>query len=104
MIVSPGSTVNITWSFKNDSSQVIARGWYFTRSDSSINWKLLASIFRDGQPEIENSGLSGISLVKPSTLLLENVNQTYDGTYRFVLSAHVGSGTSDVVVFVASKF
>ena len=102
--VLPGSTVNITWSFNDDVSQVSARGWYFTSSNSSINWKRLASIIDDGKPRIDNSGLSGVSIIKPATLLLKNVNQTYDGTYRFVFSAIANFGTSDVVVFIAGKF
>ena len=103
MTVLPGSTVNITWSFNDDVSQVSSRVWYFTSSDGSFVNTLLASIFRDGQPQIEDSGLSGVSILKPATLLLENVNQTYDGTYRFDLSGRDG-GRSAVVVFIASTF
>ena len=55
MIVSPGSTVNITWSFKDDVTQGNARAWYFTRSDSSIDWKLLASKIDDKNPAIRDS-------------------------------------------------
>ena len=55
MIVSPGSTVNITWSFKDDVTQGNARAWYFTRSDSSIDWKLLASRIDDKNPAIRDS-------------------------------------------------
>ena len=103
MIVSSGSTVNITWSFRDDVAQVNARGWYFTRSDSSIDWKLLASIIDDKNPTIRDSGLCGVSIEKPATLLLKNVNQTYGGRYRFVLSAFLSYSRSDVVVFIASK-
>ena len=100
----PGSTVNITWSFSNHLSQVIYRVWYFTSSDGSFVDKRLAVIIFDGQPQIDNTGLSGVSIVKPATLLLKNVNQTYDGTYRFELSAPGGGSTFEVVVFIASKF
>ena len=103
MTVLSGSTVNITWSFNDDVAQLLARAWYFTSSDSSFVDEPLASIFRDGQPQIDNSGLSGVSIVKPATLLLKNVNQTYNGTYRFDLSGRGGSGSSQVVVFIASK-
>ena len=99
----PGENVNIKWSFSDDVSKVLSRAWYFTSSDGSFVNTLLASIFRDGQPQIQDSGLSGVSIVKPATLLLKNVNQSYDGTYRFDLSGRDG-GSARVVVFIASTF
>ena len=102
MTVLPGDNVTITWLFSDDVSQVSSRVWYFTSSDSSFVNKRLARIFDDENPRIFNIGLSGVSIVKPATLLLKNVNQTYDGTYRFDLSGPVG-GRSEVVVFIASK-
>ena len=105
MTVLPGENVTITWSFRDDVARLVSRAWYFTSSDGSFaNNKLLASIFRDGQPQIDSSGLSGVSIVKPATLRLKNVNQTYDGTYRFELSGPGGGGSSKVVVYIASKF
>ena len=104
MTVLPGENVNITWSFSDDVSKVLARVWYFTSSDDSFVNERLAIILLDGQPQIDLSGLSGVSIVKPATLLLKNVNETYDGTYRFDLSAPGGSGSSSrVVVSIASK-
>ena len=103
MTVLPGSTVNIAWSFSDDVSQLVSRAWYFTSSDGSFANTLLAIIIRDGQPQIEESGLSKVSIVKPASLLLKNVNQTYDGTYRFDLSGPGGGGSSKVVVYIASK-
>ena len=102
--VLPGENVNIKWSFNDDVSQVISRAWYFTSSDGSFVDKRLARIIDDENPQIFNSGLSGVSIVKPATLLLKNVNQTYDGTYRFALSAPGGGSPFEVVVFIASKF
>ena len=96
--------MNIKWSFNDDVSQVLSRVWSFTSSDGSFVNKRLAVIIFDGQPQIEDSGLSGVSIVKPATLLLKNVNQTYNGTYRFDLSGRDGSGSSQVVVIIASKF
>ena len=104
MTVLPGSTVNIAWSFNDDVSKVLFRAWYFTSSDGSFVNTLLASIILDGQPQIEDSGLSGAVIVKPATLLLKNVNQTYDGTYRFDLLGPGGGGSAWVVVSIASKF
>ena len=77
------------------------REWRFTSSDGSSLNKRLARIIDDDDPEYFNSGLSGVSIVKPATLVLNNVNQTYDGTYGFLLSAPVGGGSSKVVVFIA---
>ena len=104
MTVLPGSTVNIAWSFNVDISQVLFRAWRFTSSDGKFVGKHLASIIHHGQPQIEDSGLSGVSIIKPATLLLKNVNQTYDGTYRFDLSGPGGGGSARVVVSIASKF
>ena len=104
MTVLPGSTVNITWSINDDISRVSFREWHFTSSDGLFVRKPLASIIRDSQPQIDNSDLSGVSIVKPATLLLKNVNQTYDGTYRFDLLGPGGGRSARVVVFIASKF
>ena len=104
MIVLPGSTVTITWSFKVTLSDVSFREWRFTSSDGLFVRKPLASIVRDEAPLVEDSGLSGVSIIKPATLLLKNVNQTYDGTYRFDLSGPGGGGSARVVVSIASKF
>ena len=103
MTVLPGENMTITWSFSDDVARLVARSWYFTSSDGSFDERL-AVILLNGQPQIFNIGLSGVSIVKPATLLLENVNQTYDGTYRFDLSGPGGGETSRVVVIIASKF
>ena len=102
MTVLPGSTVNITWTFKDKLSDVSFPEWRFTSSNGSFKGKVLATIHR-GTLQIEDSGLSGVSVVEPATLLLRNVNQTYDGTYRFVLFSRFCVGSSEVVVFIASK-
>jgi hypothetical protein len=41
---------------------------------------------------------------KPATLVLKNVNLTYEGTYQFNLAPAVGVGTSEVDVFITGKF
>jgi hypothetical protein len=104
LIFLPGSTVNITWSFSNNISTVLSRAWYFTSSDGSFSAKRLAIITKNEEPKIDESGLSGVTIVKPATLILKNVNQSYDGTYQFFLLALRNSGTFDVRVFIASKF
>ena len=96
--------MNIKWSFSDDVSQVSLREWRFTSSDGSFVNERLARIIDDDPPQIFNIGLSGVSIVKPATLLLKNVNQTYDGTYQFQLSAPGGGSPFEVVVSIASKF
>ena len=99
-----GSTANITWSFDDEISKVSFRAWYFTSSDGSISGEILGSIVGDGNfVPSQASILSGVTIVKPASLILENVNQTYNGTYRFDLTAPVG-GRSEVGVFIASKY
>ena len=99
-----GSTANITWSFDDKVSTVSFRAWFFTSSDGSIVGKRLGRINDEDKLRIDgNSGLSGVKIIKPATLILENVNQTYNGTYVFDLTAPNG-GRSKVVVFIASKF
>ena len=104
LIFVPGLTANITWSFDDKISTVSFRAWFFTSSDGSINAKRLGRINDEDKLRIDgNSGLSGVKIIKPATLILENVNQTYSGTYQFDLTAPVG-GRSKVIVFIASKF
>ena len=99
-----GSTANITWSFNDEIFYVNSRAWYFTSSDGSIDGKRLGRILGDMAIEVDKaSGLSGVKIEKPASLILENVNLTYNGIYRFVLSARVAD-RSEVVVFIASKF
>jgi hypothetical protein len=45
--------------------------------------------------------LPGISITKPATLVLNNVNQSYDGTYRFTLVATESVSEFDVRVLIA---
>ena len=80
-----------------------SRIWRFTSTDGSFNLKRLARIIDNDEPRIFESGLSGVTIVKPATLILKNVNQSFDGTYQFELTTPNG-GISDVRVFIASKF
>ena len=82
---------------------MFVRLWRFTSTDGLFNTKRLARIIDDEEPRIYESGLSGVTIVKPATLILKNVNQTYNGIYQFSLAAYSG-GDSYVVVFIASKF
>ena len=101
----PGSTAKIQWTFGNNINTVQSRIWFFTGSDSSES--LIARIFLDDPPrEIQNNTLPGVTIEKPATLVLNNVDKRYNGKYRFQLSgasARAG-GNFHVVVFIAGKF
>ena len=98
----PGSTGNLTWTFDDDVSTLILRAWFFTRSGGSTSERL-ATIADDDNRKIRHSSLSGVEIIKPATLLLKNVNQSYDGVYRFQLDGSGPSVSISVRVFIASK-
>ena len=93
----PGSTGNITWGFDNNGSSLHYRAWHFTRSGSTSK-EILAEIYDDNDdPKIRSSSLSGIEIEKPATLILKNVDQSYNGVYQFI----VHGSTVGVRVFIA---
>ena len=96
----PGSTVKIVWFFTDDISSLIFRSWIFTPSDGRPLVRL-ARIVDDGDVHVLTSSYE-VAVEKPATLVLKNVNVTYNGTYEFSLSA-VSVGTSEVVVYIAGK-
>lgn len=88
------------WTFDDEISTVLGRAWSFSSSDGSLFNQRIASISNNEDPVITpNSGLSGVGIEKPATLILENVNKTYNGTYTFALLG----ASSNVVVIIASK-
>ena len=99
----PGTTAKIKWSFDARISKVIFRAWYFTSSDSAAE-EVIAYIRRDFDIEIVNSSLPGVAIEKPATLVLENVDSSYNGTYGFQIAASGEQGSIfEVAVFIASK-
>ena len=98
----PGSSENITWTFDDKISQVTYRTWFF-RSSDGLRFGTLGVIAQDTEPNIPQNVLSGVNIIKPATLVLNNVNHSYDGTYTFTL-ATTESFTSNVIVFIASKY
>ena len=106
MIVSPGTDVEIAWTFDAPLEHVRLRWWRFFP-----NCDILATIFNDDSMEIRNNTFSGIEIKKPATLILKNVDYRYNGTYRFHLTTQPTNDrnqrkneTSDVAVLVAGKF
>jgi hypothetical protein len=103
-IILHGSTGNLTWKLNDiDISTLTSRAWYFTRSHQSTKERL-ATIRDDGNPKIRQSSLSGVEIVKPATLLLKNVNQSYDGVYQFSLIGYSVVAIVDITVFIAGKY
>jgi hypothetical protein len=102
----PGTTGNLTWKFDDDVSTLRNRLWYFTPNGRSRS-ELLAAITKDDNPRIRRNLLSGVDVVKPATIILKNVSQSYNGKYEFIL---VGLGRRrlarpvGVRVFIASKY
>ncbi|XP_028413748.1 opioid-binding protein/cell adhesion molecule-like isoform X2 [Dendronephthya gigantea] len=98
LVFLPGSTARINWTFDDDISTVRFRDWSFTSTDGSFKGLALASISRDGGIIIETALLE-VAVEKPATLVLKNVNNSYDGKYKFLLFA-TSSLASEVVVII----
>ena len=98
----PGSTGNLTWIFDDEISTLDTRCWYFIPSGGSS--EQLARIFDDDNPEIRQSSLPRVEIVKPGTLLLKNVNQNYNGIYTFSLNGRYLVYPVSVKVLIASKY
>ena len=77
------------------------RSWTFTNSTGGTA-ESLAQIKADDEAIISTK-LYEVDIEKPATLVLKNINESYNGTYRFTLLSP-SSSTSDVVVFIAGKF
>ena len=94
-----GSTERIEWNYTGISTPT-GRFWTFTSSDGRLEQKLLAYIYEENRPVIKTSVLD-VDIEKPATLVLKNINSTYNGTYRFEIAP--GRLFSDVYVFIIGK-
>ena len=92
----------IMWSFDDKIADVVSRAWSFESSDGSIIERL-ATISKDGTLEIIAKRLLGVEILEPATLILKNVNQSFNGTYYFELVTF-RTTTSSITVFITSKF
>ncbi|XP_028399307.1 poliovirus receptor-like isoform X2 [Dendronephthya gigantea] len=91
------SKAEIVWSFSDEITKVRFRDWSFLSSDGSI--QALAEIQNDGEPKILTNKLLGIEIRKPATLILNKVNESYNGTYQFALKTALTT-ISSVSVFI----
>ena len=66
---------------------------------------ILARIYNDGQVMKNNKTVitEGFDIQKPSTLILKNVDDRYNGRYRFDVETYFKKYVSVVTVTVASK-
>jgi hypothetical protein len=93
------------WSFDDViTSRGTRRSWSFTSSDRKHRALLLATVDGNDGGVQKFADLFEFAVEKPATLVLKNVNLTYEGTYQFGLSPADGVGTSDVGVFITGKF
>ena len=100
----PGSTETITWTFDDGISKVENRRWSFKSSDDN-GFGVLALLPFNGNPTLGNK-LPRFDIIKPGSLVLHDVNQSYDGTYQFALTVDGAQkdDVSNVRVYIASKF
>ncbi|XP_028399386.1 peroxidasin homolog [Dendronephthya gigantea] len=96
------STAKLEWSFNDNVTNVRFRSWSFTSGEGSKKAVQLARIIDDGTVENRSNALD-FKIEKPATLVLNNVSQIQNGTYKFTLVTSDGCGQSDVVVLIAVK-
>ena len=91
--------------FDDDISKVSYRRWSFRKS-GDYGFRTLALIIFDKNPDVRKNVLPRIGIIQPNALVLHNVNQSYDGTYRFTLAVDGAQKDyiSDVRVFIAGTF
>ena len=88
----------VTWS---EYWKCIFCAWSFTSSGGNKT-ELLAQISGENGDVIDTK-LYEVDVIKPATLVLKNVNESYDGTYVFT-AITAKTGISQVTVFIAGKF
>ncbi|CAB4044941.1 Hypothetical predicted protein, partial [Paramuricea clavata] len=98
LIVLNGSTVRIEWSIDGSvsSGNIIFRSWVFIRSGKT---ERLGEISGAGKITITTK-LYEVDIKEPATLILKNVNGSYNGKYTFTLLSP-GNSISEVDVVIA---
>ncbi len=97
-----GLTVELEWKYGDDVEEVQTRAWNF--ESSTLPDEQLAIIQGNNNPTIYNNILTGVTIKDPATLVLNNVNQSFSGTYEFRLTARKGSDNSKVEVVITGMF
>ena len=105
IVVLPGQNATLNWTITSNTSWDFL-AWSFTRrGDSKIKGKRIARYNRTRGARIPNSSLPGIAIEDPPTLVLKNVDERYNGEYRFHVRTSEGDvSISSVQFFVAGKY
>lgn len=98
----PGQNVTIKWNFDQDLNDLLIRTW---RLITATKDEALARIVSDGPVTKVPNSLPEFDILKPSTLVLINVDESYNGTYQFQLVPVIGQQETSFVTFsIAGKF
>ena len=104
VILPPEGPAKVQWQFDiKDITKVAFRYWHFTSSDGTLSNELLATINNDDDPVIKSKRLTGLKIEKPATLVLNKVNQSYNGSYAFTVVAGRDGGVFAVTIIIAGK-
>ena len=105
--VSNGTDVTLPWSYNFGSGKVISVEWMFSKTGEPASFKVFAVLIPLNEPIVSNDTLSGISVMRPATLILQNVNLDHNGIYRISIDVFVRGNnyfeTSDILVIVLGK-
>ena len=103
MTILNGSTAKIEWSLDPtvDPAAIVIRTWTFKNSRGG-KLEPLGSISQAGDITVSTK-LYEVEIKPPATLVLKNVNASYDGKYVFTLLSP-GPSKSEVDVIIAGKF
>ncbi|XP_028416919.1 neural cell adhesion molecule 1-like [Dendronephthya gigantea] len=97
-----GSTAELEWSFDDNVTNVRFRSWSFTSGNGSMKAVELATIIDDGTVQ-NRSNAFDFKIEKPATLVLNNVSQIQNGTYKFILVTSDGCVKPTVTVSCSSQ-
>ena len=96
LVYAPGEDVRIVWTYSGDFNEITLQRLSFTGASTYL------VIVRNGKVSRRVSNGLDFQFVLPFTVILKNINQTYNGTYT--MEAGLASGMlprSPVPVFIA---
>ncbi len=102
--VIPDSTVRLNWTFAGDPSEA-SLVWFFTSRRVGSEEEEIAGKYRTRPVHISLGSLPGVAVeLTPPTLVLKNVDERYNGIYRFSVQALAGGGEALVELYIAGMF
>ena len=103
VVLPPEGPAKVQWQFNiQNIKDVKFRSWHFTSSDGTLRNELLATISDDEEAVMETKLLAGLEIEKPATLVLKNVNQSYNGSYKFtIIGTGIDGAGSAVTIIIA---